>query len=197
MDGWLIVYGLLMGFTLAATCGIRAFLPLLIISIAAKIGLINLASGFEWMTSWQAITCFASATVIEILGDKIPAVDHFLDTSGAFVRPVAGALAASSLIVGMDPLLAMVIGIIVGVGIAATVSAIKSSLRLFSTGLTGGLANPAISVVEDSATAVTGIASLFIPGLVAFLVVGGLVAGVIALHQRRKIRRTEPEASGT
>ena len=39
---------------------------------------------------------FGLATLIEIVGDKIPAVDHALDALSTLLRPAAGALLASS-----------------------------------------------------------------------------------------------------
>lgn len=193
MDIAQIIFAILMGFSLAATCGLRAFLPLLIIGIAAKTGYVSLAPGFEWMMSWPAIICFGSATVLEILGDKFPAVDHVLDAAGIVVRPVAGALAASSMIQGMDPLLALVIGIIMGATIAAVVQTIKGGLRIFSTATTGGVANPIISTAEDSATAAAGIMGILIPALAAALILTVLLVGGWLILGR--LRRKQPARS--
>jgi len=175
MDVWQVVMAVLMGFSLAATCGLRAFLPLLIIGIAAKAGLVDLAAGFDWMGSWTALACFGAATVIEILADKIPAVDHILDAAGVFIRPIAGAIAASSLISGMDPLMGLVVGIIVGGTIAGLVQMIKSAIRLLSTAATGGIANPVVSAIEDGAAVVTGIAGIFVPLLAGIIIIALLV----------------------
>jgi len=192
MDVWQIIVAVLMGVSLAATCGLRAFLPLLIISICAKAGFVDLASGFEWMGSWTAIICFGVATVAEILADKIPAVDHVLDAAGVYVRPIAGAVAASSLISGMDPLLGLVIGIIIGGTIAGTVQAIKGSIRMLSTGATGGLGNPVISVIEDGATAVIGVAGLIVPALTGLAIIV-----LIIFFARKLLRRIGKRDAGT
>ena len=183
MDIWQVAMAILMGFSLAATCGLRAFLPLLIIGIASKAGFVDLAAGFDWMGSWTALACFGAATVIEILADKIPAVDHVLDASGVFVRPIAGAIAASSLISGMDPLMGLVVGIIVGGTIAGIVQIIKGGIRLLSTGVTCGIANPLVSAIEDSAAVVTGIAGIFVPLL------AGLAVIAVLVYFFRKVRK--------
>ena len=191
MDTWQIIFAILMGFSLAATCGLRAFLPLLIIGLGAKAGLVTLSNGFEWMASYPALICFGTATVLEIVGDKIPAVDHFLDAAGVFVRPIAGAIAAGSLIRGFDPLLALVIGIITGATIAGIVQILKGSFRLFSTFFTGGMANPAVSVAEDGATAVTGVVGIFFPYITAAVIVVLLVLGIrLALGGMRSRKGT-------
>jgi len=196
MDTIQVIFLLLMGFSLAATCGLRAFLPLFIIALAGKAGYISIAPSFEWMVSWPALICFGTATVLEILADKIPAVDHVLDAAGIYIRPVAGALAASSMIQGMDPLLGLVIGIIMGASIAGIVQTIKGMLRLFSSSVTGGLANPAISFVEDGTAAVTSILSLVTPVLTALLIVIGLVlVWRFASGSFRRLRRPTGHAN--
>jgi hypothetical protein len=192
MDAWQIVFALLMGFSLAATCGLRAFLPLLIIGIGARADLVTLSQGFDWMQSYPALICFGTAALLEILGDKIPAVDHALDVGGVFVRPIAGAIAASSLIKGFDPLITVVIGIIIGSGVAGIVHWMKGTLRLLSSATTAGLANPAISVAEDGAVAAGGIMGLFFPyvvGLVAIvlLIVGGRIV-LSGIRRKKKVK---------
>jgi hypothetical protein len=191
MNIWHIVFALLMGFSLAATCGLRAFLPLLIIGIGAKAGLITLTQSFDWMQSWPALICFGSATVIEIVGDKFPAVDHFLDTIGIVVRPVAGALAATSLIQGLDPLTTLVIGIIMGSAIAGVTHTIKASARLASTALTAGITNPLLSVLEDIAVFFTGALSLWLPWIAAIVIIVTLIIAGRLIIRRKKSKDRE------
>ncbi len=73
-----------MGFSLAAVTGFRAFLPLLAAGGAARLGLIPLGSAFTWLQSDEALLILAVATLLEFLGDKIPVVDHVLDTAGCW-----------------------------------------------------------------------------------------------------------------
>ncbi len=192
MNGYEIAFAILMGFSLAAACGLRAFLPLFVIALGAKAGMITVAPGFEWMMSYTSLICFGLAAVLEILGDKIPAVDHALDSAGVIVRPVAGALAATSLIKGMDPLVATVIGIITGAGIAGLVQTLKAGLRLFSTAVTGGVANTALSAAEDGTTAVAGIVGLVFPWLTAAVIIILLALGGRMIFRRSRKKRAQP-----
>jgi hypothetical protein len=194
MNPYQLTLAILMGFSLAATCGLRAFLPLFLIALAAKSGMITLSQGFEWMQSYPALVCFGTATVLEIMGDKIPLVDHALDAAGTFVRPIAGAIAACSLIRGFNPLAALVLGLIVGPIMAGAIHSAKSSLRLASTFLTGGAANPALSLAEDGTAAVTGIAGLLIPLVTAAVIVVALVlvARFTISRLRAKTRPAQP-----
>ncbi|MEM8996355.1 MAG: DUF4126 domain-containing protein, partial [Acidobacteriota bacterium] len=68
------------GLGLAAACGFRIFVPLLIISAAHNTGHLELAGGFEWMGSTPALATFGVATVAEILAYWVPFVDNLLDT---------------------------------------------------------------------------------------------------------------------
>jgi hypothetical protein len=114
---------------------------------------------------------FGVATVIELVGDKIPAVDHALDAIGTPLRPAAGALLAASVLGTVtDPLTSVVLGTAVGAPSALVPHFAKSALRAASTTVTGGLANPVLSFVEDAVSLLTFALAVVVPLLVvAFL----------------------------
>ncbi|MHC9543192.1 MAG: DUF4126 domain-containing protein [Vulcanimicrobiota bacterium] len=173
-----------MGVSLAACAGLRAFLPLFVISILARTGYLHLHQGFEWMGSIPALITFGTATLIEILGDKIPAVDNLLDSAGIVVKPVAGAVLVSSVVVKMDPLLAIVLGIIAGGSIAGIIHSGKAGVRVASTGLTLGIANPIVSVAEDLGV-ISGVALAVIAPIAALTVIV-LVSILVRAFIRKK-----------
>ena len=74
-----IVPSLALGIGLAACAGLRAWLPLLLLGGLARWGVVDLSPSFEFVASTRALILFGVATVVEIAGDKIPAVDHTLD----------------------------------------------------------------------------------------------------------------------
>jgi len=180
-----LIWQLMMGFGLAASAGLRAFLPLLVVGVAGRFELVGLGDRFTWMASDAALIVFAVAVVIEVLGDKIPVVDHALDAVGTFARPLAGALAAASPITAMNPLTAAVVGVILGATVAGGVHAAKAGTRILSTGATGGLATPLISVAEDALSFGGALVSLFLPGVIFVLVLG-----VLYLVYRGTLART-------
>src|SRR5258708_4552810 len=94
---------LAMGFALAATGGLRAFLPLFVAGLLARHGYVDLGPSFEWMQGTPALVVFGSAVVFEILADKIPAVDHPLAAAGVVVKPVAGTPLAAPPFTPLDP----------------------------------------------------------------------------------------------
>src|SRR5690606_10520198 len=106
----------LLGLGLASATGLRTFLPLLMLAIAARFGLfgITLNEHMSWLVSIPAIAALGVAAVVEFAGDKIPVLDHGLSVLGGFTRPVAGAIAAGSVFAGLDPTTAAIAGVIVG-----------------------------------------------------------------------------------
>lgn len=181
----MIAWQLMMGVGLAASAGLRAFLPLLVVGIAGRLELVELGERFGWMASTPALTVFAVAVVAEILGDKFPVVDHVLDVGGTVARPIAGALVAAAPITTLEPLTAVVIGVILGGAVAGSVHTAKSSARLLSTGTTAGIANPLLSVGEDAASLGGAVISLVLPVVTFTLAIGALFV-LFRMTRRRR-----------
>lgn len=181
-----LVPSLAMGIGLAACAGLRAWLPLLLTGLLARLDYIQLGAAFQFLTSDRALVLFGAATLIELLGDKLPAVDHALDAIGTVLRPAAGVLLAASVLWEIhDPLLAIALGVVVGAPSALVPHAAKSALRSLSTTFTGGLATPLLSLLED--VVALGIFALAV-------LVPLLVAGMVALAAILLARRLRPRA---
>lgn len=172
---------LALGIALAACAGLRAWLPLLLASLLARAGWLDLGPSFQFLASNKALLLFAVATFIEIVGDKFPVVDHALDVIGTPLRPAAGALLAAAVLGHVsDPLTALVLGTAVGAPAALLPHAAKTALRAASTTFTGGLANPILSLIEDGASFVLFVLAVLVP-----LVVVGLLALALLFITRR------------
>lgn len=154
-----------LGLALAASTGLNTFLPLLMLAVASHFKLVDantvLSGHFAWIASPPALTALSLATIAEIAGDKIPVVDHFLDTIGTFARPAVGAFAAASVFNG-DPTTSALAGIVVGAPLAFGFHAAKAGTRAASTTTTFGIGNPILSTLEDiAAVALTAIGLAF------------------------------------
>ncbi|MEO8379900.1 MAG: DUF4126 domain-containing protein, partial [Acidobacteriota bacterium] len=162
------VLPILLGLGLSASTGLNTFLPLLLLGAAARFHVagITLGDKFEWLTSDAAMIALIIACVIELVADKIPAVDHFLDTAGTFVRPVAGALASASVLTGVDPMVAAIVGIIIGGPASLGMHTLKAGTRIASSATTFGCANPILSIVEDILSFSLSVVAIFLPILV-------------------------------
>ena len=104
------------------------------------------------------------------------------------LRPAAGSLIAASVMWQVrDPLTALALGVAVGAPSALVPHAAKSVLRAASTTLTGGLANPVISVAEDVLALAMFVFTVVVPVLAATA-----LAVVAFLVVRRLARRSAP-----
>ncbi|NKB88095.1 MAG: DUF4126 family protein [Acidobacteria bacterium] len=177
-----VIWQAMMGTGLAASAGLRAFLPLLVLGTAARFDVVALGERFTWMSSDAALIVFGVAVVLEVLGDKIPVVDHTLDVVGTLARPVAGALAAASPLTSLEPVTATVVGVILGASVAGGVHAAKATTRLVSTGATAGLATPFLSAGEDAVSFTGAVLAIFLP-VVAF--VAALIILLFVFRSRR------------
>jgi hypothetical protein len=176
---------LALAIALAASAGLRAWLPLLLAGGLARLGLLDLGPTFGFLASNKALVLVGVATVIELAGDKVPAVDHALDVIGTPLRPAAGALLAASVLGTVsDPLTAIVLGTAVGVPSSLVPHAAKSALRTVSTALTGGLANPVLSFLEDAVSLVTFVLAILVPVLVVVLLAITLYIALRLLRRR-------------
>ena len=198
MSGTNLVLGLLLGLGLSASTGLNTFLPLLLLSAAARFHIagIELGTKFDWLTSDAAMITLIVACVIELVADKIPAVDHFLDTAGTFVRPVAATIASASVLTGVDPLVAAILGIIIGAPTSLGMHTLKAGTRVASSATTFGCANPVISVIEDVLAFFLSILSIFVPLLVP-LALALLVWGLWKLMNRIRSGVRGPEPAGS
>ncbi len=193
--GALFATQLAMGFALAACVGLRAFLPLLAAGLLARYGYVNLGESFAWMESTPALLVFGSALVFEVLADKVPVLDHALHAVEAFVKPMAATLLAASLFTNLDPMTAMILGLIGGGSIAGAVHALRGGTRVLSTAATGGLANPILSLFDDL-LAVVGVGfAIVLPIIAALIVIVLVVLGVRML--RRASRGKLPRSDAT
>jgi hypothetical protein len=166
-----IVGAILAGIALAACAGIRAFLPLLGMGIAARAGVWpGDAPAYVASNTWLIV--FGCATVVEVLADKIPVVDHLLDMLQTVIRPLAGAMLifpAFSQV--MPPAYSAALALLTGAPLALGVHATKSAARVASTATTGGTANPVLSIIEDAVTAVLVVLAILAPFAAALLLV--------------------------
>jgi hypothetical protein len=159
------------GIGLAASCGFRVFVPMLVAAIAAKTGLLPLNESFQWLGSWTAIVALATATIIEIVAYYIPFVDNLLDTLTTPLAIGAGTLLLTSVLPIDNELLKWITGLIVGGGTAATIQGGTVLTRLASSKMTAGIGNPVVATGEHAAAFGSSILSLFVPLIIAALVI--------------------------
>ena len=192
-----VVPPVLIGIALSATCGFRVFVPLLAVNIGFRAKnadgepLIDLAPGFDWLTSDIAMIIFLVAAIFEIGGYYIPWIDNLLDTVASPAAIVAGTVITTSFIDIESWWLQLLLGLIAGGGAAGAVQATTVLTRASSTITTGGLGNPIVASVETSGaflgSALSILAAPFAIGVFVLL----LGSGVWIWWRRRKHKLAE------
>jgi uncharacterized membrane protein len=160
------------GIGLSSVAGVRAFLPLVLVGLFARLGLFELPAPFSFLEDWAVIGVFAVLALLESGLDKIPALDSVLDYVQTPLRIVAGAiLFAAALQEGIDA--GAIPGLVAGGVIAALVSVLKAILRPSVNAASAGVSASFLSLVEDAVALLGGIIAVLVPlvplALVAFL----------------------------
>jgi hypothetical protein len=176
------------GIALAAACGFRVFIPLLVVSAASRAGLLSVSDGFAWIAGTPALVCFASAAALEVLGYWIPWLDHALDVLATPAAVVAGIVVSAAVITGVDPWLEWTLSAVAGGGAAAAVQIPSVIARASSSATTGGLANPLVATGELAASGGVSAAAVLFAALPIAL---PLVALVLVWVAYRRIRARE------
>ena len=89
---------ILLGITLAATAGLRVFMPFVFIGGMARYAHTPTPGMLDWTATDAGFLLLLIATFVEVLSDKIPIVDHVLDSAATFVKPFAGVLLPAALL---------------------------------------------------------------------------------------------------
>jgi hypothetical protein len=198
------VLELLTGMGLAASAGLNAYIPLLMLGVLGRYtDVISLPAGWDWLTNGWVIAILAVLLAVEFVADKVPVVDHVNDVIQTVVRPTSGGLAfgagaSSETVTVADPGSFFAsnqwIPVAAGVLIALGVHAAKAAVRPVVNATTAGVGAPVVSTAEDATSAVMSFVAIVLPLLVLVLLVA-LVFGFIALLRRRRDRRRARSAA--
>jgi len=185
-----MLLGVFTAFGLSASAGLNAYIPLLVVGVIAHYtDWITLSNPWDLLANPWVLIVLGILVIIEMLADKVPAVNHVNDAIQTFVRPAAGAIAfaaSANVITDISPVLALISGLLV----AGSVHAVKSvAVRPVVTATTGGAGNVPVSIAEDIISTVISILAIVIPILMAIM----LILMVILFFQWRQRRREKAE----
>jgi hypothetical protein len=167
-----LLTGIFTAFGLSASAGLNAYIPLLLVGLLARYtSLINLSQPWDTLANPWIILMLCVLVIIEMLADKIPAVNHINDLIQTLIRPAAGAIAfaaSANVITDISPVLALASGLLV----AGTVHVAKAgAVRPVVTATTGGVGNIPVSIAEDVVSTVLSFLAIVLPLLVGTLLI--------------------------
>jgi hypothetical protein len=187
------IAGIGTAFGLSGSAGLNAYIPLLVVALASRFPihdpLLKLSSPYDLLSSWWVIGLLVILLIIEMLVDKVPAVDSLNDGIQTFVRPAAGAIlfaGSTSVINDMNPILAILAGVLVAGGVHAT----KTVARPIVTATTAGTGNWAVSIVEDITAFIMSLLAIILPVLAGlFVLVFIILITWFFVRRRRRKKR--------
>lgn len=188
---------------MATAAGLNAYIPLLALGLLSRFtDLVALPAGWAWLENGWVMAIVAVLLVVEIVADKIPALDTVNDTIQTFVRPTAGGIVfgsgtAAETAAVTDPgafaQSGQWIPVAIGVVTALVVSLTKTAVRPAANVASAGVAAPVLSTVEDVTSVGLVIVAILLPVLVLVALV--LMAwGAFRLWRwrRRRAKSTHP-----
>jgi hypothetical protein len=164
------VTSLMSALGLSAASGLNAYISLLTLGISHRMGWVALTTPYDWLGNEYVLLGIAVIGLIDLIGDKIPAVDHALHTVGIFIAPVAGAIlfaGQSGAATNIHPVILLAAGCLVGGAVHWT----RTAVRPVVTATTAGVGNPVVSAGEDLVASFLAMLAIFAP----------IAAGVFAL----------------
>ncbi|MDH6244575.1 DUF4126 domain-containing protein [Mycobacterium sp. OTB74] len=193
------------GFGLASAAGLNAYIPLLSMGLLGRYThLVTLPHGWSWLENGWVISVVAVLLIVEIVADKVPALDSINDTIQTFVRPTSGGIVfgsgtAAQTAAVTDPGAFVHSGqwipVVMGAVTALVVHLTKSTVRPAANVATAGIAAPVLSTLEDITSVGLVIIAVLVPVLV-LVVLAALVWGVVVLIRRRRSHQSSAP-SGT
>ena len=172
MDVVQILLSLSLGLGLAAACGFRVFIPPLMMGVGSRLDLYKLEGSFVWVDDTWAIAIFAVATLLEIGGYFIPWIDNLLDAVATPAAIIGGIFVTSASLEGeLDPSAQWTLSVIAGGSVSGVIQLGTVATRAISTGTTGGLANPIISLLEAVASILCILISLFLVAIIPVVII--------------------------
>lgn len=179
---------------LGAASGLNAWIPLFGLGVAERLGLVTLDAPYDVVGSTQALVVLGALLVVDLVGDKVPVIDHVLHVVGMVVAPVTGAvmlLAQENLLSQSHPGVAAAVGVVLG----GSVHLSRSAVRPVVTAGTAGVGNPVVSAVEDAVSLALTVLAVVVPVLAFVALVVGSVVLWRKVHAWRR-RRAERDAAG-
>lgn len=177
---------------LSIPAGLNAYIPLLAVALAQRFEWLSLREPFDILGTWWMIAIIAVLLVVEIVADKVPAVDSVNDMVQTGIRPAAGAIvavAASGTGSTVSPWLLVLMGVLFAGGVHAA----KATARPAVNATTAGVGASLVSTAEDTGAVALSVVAIALPILIVFLLaIFAAVLWWLWRRERRKSKRAQP-----
>lgn len=194
------------GIVLAGAAGLNAYIPLLGLGLLSRFTeLVQLPEGWRWLENGWALGILTALLVIEVVVDKVPALDSVNDVLQTVVRPASGGIvfsagAASDTVAVTDPAAfvssAQFWPFVLGVVVALIPHLLKAIARPVLNLVTAGFGAAVASTLEDLGAVVLTLLAVIVP-LIALCALVLLLVLLIRRLRRALAARRDRRAAAT
>lgn len=183
-----MLLGVFSAFGLSASAGLNAYIPLLVVGVIGHYfpNILKLSQPWDLISNPWILILLGVLVIIEMVADKVPAVNHINDIIQTVVRPAAGAIAfaaSAKVVTDINPVLALACGLLMAGGVHVVKAA---AVRPAITATTGGAGNIPVSIAEDILAFVASVFAILLP-----VVMGTILVILLALALWWLWRRTD------
>ena len=192
---------LITGISLAAAAGLNAYIPLLGLGLLSRFtDIVELPAGWVWLENDWSLWIIGALLALEMLVDKVPALDSVNDVVQTVVRPASGGMvfaagSASSTVAVEDPAALLTSAqfwpFVLGLLIALVPHILKAVARPILNVVTAGAGAAFASVFEDIGAVLLTILAVIVPVVALLLLVFVVVVLVRRLRRALAERRAK------
>lgn len=192
------------GTVLAGAAGLNAYIPLLGLGLLSRFtGLVQLPDAWLWLENGWALGIIGALLVVEVVVDKVPALDTANDVLQTIVRPASGGLvfsagSSSDTVAVTDPAAfvasAQFWPFLLGVAVALVPHILKAVARPVLNVMTAGLGAAVASTLEDIGAVALTILAVVVPVLALIALVVATVLLARRLRRALAARRAREAA---
>lgn len=192
---------LITGISLAAAAGLNAYIPLLGLGLLSRFtDIVELPAGWVWLENDWSLWIIGALLALEMLVDKVPALDSVNDVVQTVVRPASGGMvfaagSASSTVAVEDPAALLTSAqfwpFVLGLLIALVPHILKAVARPILNVVTAGAGAAVASVFEDIGAVLLTILAVIVPVVALLLLVFVVVLLVRRLRRALAERRAK------
>ncbi|MBO1901935.1 DUF4126 domain-containing protein [Leucobacter weissii] len=194
------------GTVLASAAGLNAYIPLLGIGLLSRFTeMVQLPEGWAWLENDWALGVIGVLLLVELIVDKVPALDSVNDVLQTVVRPASGGLvfsagSSSETVAVADP--AAFVGssqfwpFVLGAVVALIPHLLKAVARPVLNVLTAGAGAAVSSALEDLGAALLTILAVIVPLLALVCAVALIVLLIRRLRRGLAARRDRASRAG-
>ncbi len=158
-----LITTMLAGAGYSISSGLNAYLPLLILALTDRVSTsFNLDTPYNWISTNVGIFVVLLLLPVELIGDKIPRLDHFNDLAHTAIRPLTGAFCFMAVASERSDVNVWFAGVL-GLAIAACFHTWKMRWRIRIAQASSGLGTPFASLQEDGVGIVVSILAAAAP----------------------------------